>query len=301
MWAPSNFQGSVESHHAQVDTTWASPDVIALQVVGGHSNRTLSHETAIHLYYHYFYHHLSTHDDLIDINQMEKQWKPRDPIDPSNMSSHIESFSIHRSKCSVPSVWLMATVIAAFHEYILPASAVYSTVAEVFERSTQSLMVKGTFTEGSRASRLHSDFDFWRQFSQSRHLDHAVEKYLATKSFIKASEPFSLADQEEMVSFLVWPLANREKPKDDARRTFSVQSTRVFGAALSMQTIGVRIATWTDQDVNAQKSNTHEVVHSRWPLVVHAGFKGPFQSGPQESIRGIGLLQDVDLGASSPG
>jgi hypothetical protein len=283
-----------------VVSTIASPDVIAMQMVQGHTHRTPnpSHEAAIQLYYHYFYHHLSTHDDLIDINQMESRWKPRIPIDPSETSSHIECFSVHGSDCSVPSVWLMAAVIAAFHEFILPASEIYSIIAEVFERSRQSLMVEGTFTEGSRASRLRSDFDFWKQFSQTRHLDHAVDNYLATDSFIKHRELFSAADKEEMISFLVWLIGNKEKPKDDVRPTFSVRSTRVFATALSMQSIGVRIATWTDQDLNTQDLNAHNLVHSGWPLVAHGDFKTPFQGGPHASIHGLGLLENVDLEAN---
>jgi hypothetical protein len=224
------------------------------------------------LYYHYFYHHLSKHGDLVNVSQMENLWGPQELLDFSKLTSHVECFSIYSSECPVSVVWLMATVIATVQECIMPSPDTYIIVADVFEKSKQKDMMEGTFTEGSRVSRLRGDFDYWKRFAESRGLDQGISAYLFRNKLISnataTSSPeetlFATPDKDEMISFLLWLIGNEEKPRNDARPMFSVQSARVFAVALSMQWIGIRIATEP-----APNGKPDIDSYNYWPLVVY--------------------------------
>jgi hypothetical protein len=264
----------VDTYQAQMVSTMATSTAIQSKSIPAPPKRTSvqSPLEAMQLYYHYFYLHLSKHDDLVDVEQMENLWGPQDLLDFSKITSHVECFSVYSTECPVSAVWLMATIIAAAQECIFPSTDTYTIIADVFEKCRQSHMVERTFTEGSRASRLRGDFDYWKRFAESRGLDQAISAYLYRNKLISnvtaTSSPaetlFSTADKEEMICFLLWLIGNKEKPKNDIRPTFSVRSARVFAVALSMQWVGIRIATKL-----APSGDTEPITCSCWPLVLY--------------------------------
>lgn len=281
MWGgplSSQYSGRVETYQAQVVSTMVTSTTIPSNTLPAPPQRApiQSPVEAMQLYYHYFYHHLSKHDDLVNVSRMENLWGRHDLLDFSNITSHIECFSVYSAECPIPAVWLMAAVITAIQECISPALDTYAIIVDVFEKSRQSQMREGTYTEGSRAARLRGDFDFWKRFAESRRLDQAIAAYLRRnkliangKSAISPTEADSAAmDWEEMVSFLLWLIGNKEKPKNDIRPTFSAQSARVLAVASSLQWVGIHLATEL-----APRADLVPVTYRSWPLVCYVGPK----------------------------
>ena len=190
--------------------TWRSPASPCFSTLPLELSNIRPQRDPKEVYFDYFYPWVRTaHANLVNVLQMESQWEAPLPMDlPDDpMCQSFEGFVVDASPCQEPALWLLAAVTLSLSTHILPESATFSLISEVFDRSND-MVDEGRYSTSNLAGRLKADIGYWQYFARSRGLHHN----LTGETFQLESLP---VDEREHLLYLLFDVIGRKKNVDE--------------------------------------------------------------------------------------
>jgi hypothetical protein len=112
------------------------------------------------VYFNYYYHWMGAHSGLVDPTTMEAKW-PVKKLDEGCevIATNFEGAGVDNAACDSHGLWLAAAVNAAILHHIVPKTAAFQLLSEVFDQ-IQRLNPENNFSNGRLSGRLRTDLQY---------------------------------------------------------------------------------------------------------------------------------------------
>lgn len=135
---------------------------------------------------------------FIDGPEMQERWEFRDATTrQKTLDVSYEGVSVDSGSCDSASLWLMASVTMALHEFIVPEH-VFSLLATTFDETLDDSRRSESYSNGPQTGRLEADLKYWNSFARSRGLDSGIERAKVSLDHIPKS------DHLDLCNLLLW-------------------------------------------------------------------------------------------------